>query len=146
MSSRAKLLFFGDFVSSKPLPDNFISEQLLHLIKSHDLTGCNIEAPLSGAGSAIRKAGPHLANNVDAVDDVLRAGVSILSLANNHIMDFGPEGLEKTLVHLKNASLVGAGMQLSTAYALRTIDVGAFKVGFLSYSEAQFGALVCPMK
>jgi poly-gamma-glutamate synthesis protein (capsule biosynthesis protein) len=142
MSSSVKLLFFGDFFSSKPLTDGFFSEQLIRLIENHDVVGCNIEAPLSGAGGKTRKAGPHLANNVSAVDSVLSTGMSVFSLANNHIMDFGPEGLEKTLKHLKGACLVGAGMQCSSAYALRTIDVDTFKVGFLSYSEAQFGALV----
>ncbi len=140
----SKILFFGDVViGSRPHNDLF-SPKLQNFIADHDLVGCNLEAPTSGSGAPIIKAGPHIANDPFVIPILRETGISVFNLANNHIFDFGPAGLEKTLSQLDGAYAIGAGMARDEAYALKCINLNSINVGLLSYSEAQFGALVNP--
>jgi len=65
-----------------------------------------------------------------------KAGFNLLSLANNHILDYGVNGMNDTLDALSkhNIDTVGVGNNLSEARAGTTIDTSNGKLGFLSYS------------
>lgn len=65
-----------------------------------------------------------------------RAGFNILSVANNHIMDFGSPGLECTLEVLREhgISAVGAGTNLAQARQPVVLQHGDLNVGFLAYA------------
>ncbi|MEN6337234.1 MAG: CapA family protein [Phycisphaerales bacterium] len=66
-----------------------------------------------------------------------QAGFNILSLANNHILDFGAVGLAQTCSALRAQGIpfVGAGDE-AAAGGHRIIEVRGLKVGFLAYGEA----------
>ncbi len=77
--------------------------------------------------------------NEPAVASALRtAGFDIVSLANNHTMDYGPQGLLDTLHALEQAGVVahGAGENLPAARKPALIGLSnGLKVGFLAYSN-----------
>jgi poly-gamma-glutamate capsule biosynthesis protein CapA/YwtB (metallophosphatase superfamily) len=64
------------------------------------------------------------------------AGIDIVQLANNHAMDFGPQGLLDTLAALDGACIahVGAGADWPAAIAPVVITVNGTRVGYLAYS------------
>ena len=64
-------------------------------------------------------------------------GVDIVTLANNHIMDHGPEGLADTLAILdaNNIAHVGAGMDLKEARRPAIMNIGGMKTAFLAYGN-----------
>lgn len=66
-----------------------------------------------------------------------RAGVRVVSLANNHVMDGGSAGLEQTIEACRNAGLevAGAGRNLLAARVPATLDVGGVTVRLLAYSS-----------
>lgn len=69
---------------------------------------------------------------------VLRsAGFGALSLANNHIMDFGWQGVEETLDLLSKAGIraFGAGLNLAAARAPLRIFADGVNVAFLGYTD-----------
>ncbi len=71
----------------------------------------NLESSLSDAGKPIKKRGPHLCSS-DLAMDVLRGiNVAAVTLANNHTMDYGGEGLLKSIKQLDKAEIkhLGAG-------------------------------------
>ncbi|MGH3145242.1 MAG: CapA family protein, partial [Rubrobacter sp.] len=64
-----------------------------------------------------------------------QAGMDGVTLGNNHILDAGTTGLEETMGHLDRAGIAyaGAGMDLAEAREPMVFDLGATKVGVLSY-------------
>jgi len=69
---------------------------------------------------------------------VLRAaGFGALSLANNHVMDFGWEGVEETIHVLSRAGIrtFGAGLNLAAARAPLRMSLAGMNVAFLGYSD-----------
>ncbi len=64
-------------------------------------------------------------------------GVDIVTLANNHILDFGPEGITDSIAALDGAGIlhVGAGEDLSGASRLETVEIRGKTVGFLGASR-----------
>lgn len=77
--------------------------------------------------------------NPPAVADALvTAGFDLVSLANNHSMDFGPAGLEDTLAALKRAGVHahGAGADLAAAREPVIIALpNGLTIAFLAYSN-----------
>jgi poly-gamma-glutamate synthesis protein (capsule biosynthesis protein) len=69
--------------------------------------------------------------------ELARTGINLVSQANNHALDFGPEGLKECLDALDHANIThaGAGTTLAEAHAPGTMDVAGHKthVALLSY-------------
>jgi poly-gamma-glutamate synthesis protein (capsule biosynthesis protein) len=76
----------------------------------------NLETPLTTRGARAEKAATHRAHP-DRVADVLAFGFDVVTLANNHMLDYGPAGLAQTLEVLAaaNVDAVGAGRNCSDA-------------------------------
>lgn len=69
--------------------------------------------------------------------ELARTGINLVSLANNHALDFGPEGLKECLKALdhSNITYAGAGATLAEARAPGRLELAGFKtrVSLLSY-------------
>jgi poly-gamma-glutamate capsule biosynthesis protein CapA/YwtB (metallophosphatase superfamily) len=63
------------------------------------------------------------------------AGVNVVSLANNHLVDCGREGVVETLETLRDVGIaaVGAGMNKRAAHEPVILPAGALRVGLLAY-------------
>ncbi len=66
----------------------------------------------------------------------IRDRIGYVSLANNHVMDFGFACLEETINYLKEngISWFGAGRNIKDAKKPLIVDVNGFKVGFIGFS------------
>ena len=64
-------------------------------------------------------------------------GIDIVTLANNHILDFGPYGITDSIAALNEAGIkyVGAGENLEEAKKLEIMEVGGKTIGFLGTSR-----------
>lgn len=83
-----------------------------------------------------RKAGPRVWNA-----EVLAGPRWAFTLANNHMMDFGLEGLEETQRRLRERGIpfVGAGMSLAKALRPMILEERGRRIGVLACAEHQFG-------
>lgn len=65
-----------------------------------------------------------------------KAGIDIVQLANNHAMDYGPQGLRDTLAALDagGISYVGAGPDYASAAAPLVIESQGIRVGYIAWS------------
>lgn len=113
---------------------------LLPDFRSADLVVANLECPLIRKRSPITKTGPVFGEDVACVNGIRAAGIDILSLANNHIMDHGAGGLESTVAACAAAgiSTVGAGPDLEAARRPLSVDVRGLRVGFVAMAEHEF--------
>ena len=73
--------------------------------------------------SPLKKSGGNLNAHPDSIRAVEEAGFKVVGLANNHIMDFGIEGLEKTIdACLKSGlTICGVGTNLEKAQSTRSL-------------------------
>jgi poly-gamma-glutamate capsule biosynthesis protein CapA/YwtB (metallophosphatase superfamily) len=64
-----------------------------------------------------------------------RAGINVVSLANNHLLDCGRAGVLETLEALEIAGIaaLGAGPNEQAAHAPRILEAGPYRVGLLGY-------------
>ena len=84
---------------------NFIEKKDYHsvfggfekLSQQADLAITNLECPLTHSNTKIEKTGPCIKSDPKAIDALKYADFNLVTLANNHIMDFGSEGLKSTL-------------------------------------------------
>ncbi|GHE46485.1 CapA family protein [Sphingobacterium griseoflavum] len=131
-----KLLFVGDVVlQSSPV----LSQDLQALIREQDICCCNVEAPLSGFGAAVKKTGPLINQLAQSAEWLQDFGFNMFAMANNHILDYGAEGLAHTRQAF-GANVIGAGSE-EEAYALLVKEVEGVRYGFVAYGENGFGAL-----
>ncbi len=67
------------------------------------------------------------------------AGIGLVSLANNHVLDAGEEGLADTLFLLDEWGVrhAGAGASLAAAQAPAIVDIGRTRIGMLSCCDHQ---------
>ncbi len=74
------------------------------------------------------------------VEGIRSAGIDVLGLANNHIMDHGAAGLEYTLRVCAEADIgtVGAGKNLAAARRMLIREVGGVRVGIIAMAEREF--------
>ncbi|HPS28418.1 MAG TPA: CapA family protein [Candidatus Paceibacterota bacterium] len=100
-----------------------------------DLVFGNLEGPIIEGreianGEMVFRMDPNL---VSVLSD---NNIGILSLANNHIPNFGEEGIKSTITKLgyQNIHTVGAG-QGEDAYKATIVNVKGIKIAFLAYSD-----------
>jgi poly-gamma-glutamate synthesis protein (capsule biosynthesis protein) len=117
-----------------------IFNNLLEEFHKADLTIANLECPLTDSDLPIEKLGPNLRAPARCVDGIKNAKINVLNLANNHIMDFGPQGLADTLSVCRDAGIetVGAGKNLQDARRILITRLGNIRVGFLGVAEHEF--------
>lgn len=120
-----KIIVAGDFCPRQRVADCFKRgdfENVLGAVKpviaSADYSIVNFECPVcKGEEKPIEKCGPNLCCSENGVKAAAWAGFKCLSLANNHFLDFGVEGVKNTLeaCHACDLDTVGAGLDLKTA-------------------------------
>ena len=101
-----------------------------------DLAVGNLEAPLSRSGVEFMYKKFRFRADPSCASALKRAGFSVLTLANNHIMDFGEPALLETIQHLGNNSILsaGAGRNLAAARQKALLTVKGARIAFVAYS------------
>jgi poly-gamma-glutamate synthesis protein (capsule biosynthesis protein) len=110
-------------------------------LRAADFALANLEAPFTDRGEQVKdkkftfRVPPKHARGLKA------SGFDILHLANNHILDFGPDGLFDTMATLDSLSLlyVGAGENIAAAFAPVIVEREnesneKLRFGFLGFS------------
>lgn len=139
-----KLLIAGDFYIS----DNFQGQDLvdisvIDLFLKADFRIVNQESPLTDNNSMqkILKTGSHLRSSaVTMLPYLKQLKVDMVTLGNNHIMDYGTKGLTDTFNTLQNNKIdyVGAGNNLQEAAKPFTLVKDGMKIAILNFAENEW--------
>jgi hypothetical protein len=103
-----------------------------------DLAFANLEMPV-GAPEWVRSGcSPEFWHERAVVEALGRAGVRLVSLGNNHAMDCGPRGLERSLESCREAGIqtIGAGRNLEEARKAARFAIGSTRVVAVAYSAS----------
>lgn len=105
-------------------------------LKRGDIAVGNLEAPIAGRGIEFTDKRFRFLASPQSAAAMKRAGFSVVTLANNHMMDFGEPALLETLHHLDQNGILhaGAGRSLSAARQQALLEARGAKVAFLAYS------------
>lgn len=105
-------------------------------LRSGDIAFGNLEGPIT-PGRQIKV--PEMVFRADPCMALAlkEAGFNMLSLANNHIPDFGRQGILDTIQYLDGAEIkyVGAGRNEGEAYAPKYLQVKGVKLAFLAFND-----------
>lgn len=108
------------------------------LFKKGDIVFGNLEQPITDRVESLD--GEHkyvLKSGTEAYSGIAFAGFNLLSLANNHMMDYYDNGLFDTMKILQEngVAFAGAGKNKEEARALAVININDLKVGLLAYTD-----------
>ncbi len=101
-----------------------------------DLAVANLETAITEGGEPAPK-GFNFRAPTSGLTAVQRAGIDVVSLANNHGMDYGPTGLEDTLAAAEQAGLplIGAGRDLDDAFAPFTATIRGREIAVIGATQ-----------
>jgi poly-gamma-glutamate synthesis protein (capsule biosynthesis protein) len=104
------------------------------LLRGADLVIGHLEIPHVQSGVVQTTDVPALPGPPTALDALADAGFGILTLAGNHVYDFGPEGMRETVRHCRERGMrtVGTGETIDEAFAPVIEDVAGTRVAVLS--------------
>jgi hypothetical protein len=113
---------------------------LQQFFDSADMSIVNLEVPLTDKSTKIIKSGENIKGTPETASALKKSGIKAVSLANNHMGDYGEDGVIDTLRHCQSAGLdcFGAGENLSEA-SKPYLFKGELTIGVLSYSDIEFG-------
>jgi poly-gamma-glutamate synthesis protein (capsule biosynthesis protein) len=125
--------------------NDLLGEELLSLWNSVEFRIFNLEAPLIDEEAPIDKCGPNLIAPVSAVKGIKELNPSLITLANNHILDQGEQGLKVTqdILNKNEMPFVGVGGNLNEASRPYIIKKNRLKIGIYACTEHEFSIATC---
>lgn len=106
-----------------------------------DLSVVNLAAPVPADVDPIDRTGPTKRTGPETPTLLREAGFNVATLANDHSMDYGERGLERTIAACHESSLLtcGAGEGLEGAMAPVYLTVEGTSVAVFDFCERGFG-------
>jgi poly-gamma-glutamate capsule biosynthesis protein CapA/YwtB (metallophosphatase superfamily) len=106
------------------------------LLKNADLTFGNLESMISKTGKKTLGKEVTFRADIDSVAGLSFAGIDIVSLANNHAIDFGDAALIETMDILAHNRIayIGAGANFAAAHRPARFNINTIEIAFLAYS------------
>jgi hypothetical protein len=130
------LAAFGDVMLERDDPTVWSS--VGRVLRSADIATGNLEGVLSTRGLAVADKDYTFRGPPQALARMRReAGVDVVSVANNHALDFGREAFLDTIANARRAGVetVGGGADLEAARAPVVLVRGGLRIAFLGYSD-----------
>lgn len=134
-------IFFGRVVGQVLLakPETDVFAEVRELLASADLRFGNLECQLSEQRGVTVHPENHLVftGPPSGADALARANFDVVSLANNHMWDFGKDALWQTFANLERVKIayVGAGRDRERAYGPVFIEREGFKLAFVAVTD-----------
>ncbi len=121
-----------------------VSAAVAELLAGFDLVVANLESPITAVSEPVVEKGTHLRSEPGSESLLSELSIEVVTLANNHMFDFGREGFASTARVLDTAGTdrVGAGFDLAAARRSLIREVGDQSVGFLAYSGADIETMI----
>jgi poly-gamma-glutamate capsule biosynthesis protein CapA/YwtB (metallophosphatase superfamily) len=143
----AELLFVGDamfdrgirYYASENGRNNFVFDKISEVLLSNDMVIANLEGPITNEKSVSANTPPGSTNNYFFTFDpswaetLYKQNIKLVNLGNNHILNFGKNGLDQTKKYLDKAGVDYFG---SPDYPKSTSsEIKGIKITFINYNE-----------
>ncbi len=106
------------------------------VLRSADFAAVNLETAVTGGGTPQPKT-YHFRAPAAAFTALRDAGIDLITMANNHVLDYGPAGLADTLAAARAARFpyVGIGVNAAAAWAPYLITIKGVKIAVIGVSQ-----------
>ncbi|HOT47346.1 MAG TPA: CapA family protein [Spirochaetota bacterium] len=144
LPARFSVLFAGDILlaneaeryietNGNDYPFYKIKNELL----KYDFIIANLETPITERGMPVNSKPYTFRINHDTAECLNDLKLDAVSIANNHLMDYGPEGMKDTLAHLKKINIrhAGGGDTLDEARRPVRLSYDGTDIIILAYNE-----------
>jgi poly-gamma-glutamate capsule biosynthesis protein CapA/YwtB (metallophosphatase superfamily) len=110
---------------------------LPYLGEAADITVANLECPLTDTGTHHPTKPIYFRGSPENVAGLVFAGIDVVTLANNHIIDYGLEGMQQTQAVLDSNAILysGAGANSYEAYLPLFVNKKGTSIAFLASSD-----------
>ena len=143
-----KVFVAGDFCPQNRVIEKFdqgdyefVLGDIKELISDADYSIINLECPVMRVeGRPIKKCGPNLKCSEKGLDAIKWVGFDGVSLANNHFLDYGEEGVEYTLEACKKYGIdvVGGGKNIQEASRILYKEFDGKTLAIINCCEHEF--------
>ena len=108
-------------------------------LRASDLRIANLECPLTRSESAVSKSGSVLKGVPAHIAGLTCVPFDIVTLANNHVFDYGPDAFRETadLLGAHGIRGLGAGLNREAAMAPLVVELGETRIALISFSEGE---------
>lgn len=112
---------------------DFILKNIMTELGGCDLLLGNLEGPLSHLST---KQDMRMCGLPEMALSLKNAGFDVLSVANNHVLDHGPDVFQETLYHCRRAGLMVCGLRGDGEYYSQPVitEKNGAKIGILAYN------------
>lgn len=133
----------GDFcITPGYLDKDLLTTGVKEALGNADINIVNLECPVINNNNTgkIIKHGPHLHTTEKIFDFLRQLEVTAITLANNHILDHGEQGVENTLAACKknNILAVGAGSNLKEAGTHIVLEKNNTRIAIVNFCENEW--------
>ena len=134
------ILYFTGDVTFSDYFENYVDKKIDYAFKNlkwfseADISMVNLENPLTSGGSPVEKKFNFRARP-EYADILTYGGVDIVTIANNHIYDYGDQGVYDTLNKLAEKSIhfIGAGRNINEARHPVIFYIKGFRIAYFAY-------------
>ena len=142
-----KLLFGADLVPTDKTESSIINRDfkkafgnIKDVVDKYDRLVVNLECALTETDKEIKKFGPGIKASPLVAPALKEFGVTDVMLANNHVFDFGIDGLKDTIKALDEAGLPysGIGENDEDSRKIYYIEEGGQKVAIVNVCEHEY--------
>ncbi|MBC8079899.1 MAG: CapA family protein [Gorillibacterium sp.] len=140
---RVQMTFVGDILLGSTVESLLASngydypyKQVLSYLQRPDLTIADLETSITTGGT--KQVKEYVFRSSPLVLPAFQAaGFDLVNLANNHSMDYGPDGLLDTFTHLEKQGIpyVGAGRNTEEAFSPVILEKKGMKIAFLGFTR-----------
>lgn len=111
--------------------------QVKDILSGADVTIGNLESAVGVSGSPIPGKTFTFRARPETLQGVANAGIDVVGLANNHVLDYGTKALGETLDNLDRYGIArtGAGRNVREAFTPVILERNGLKIGVLSFSR-----------
>ena len=113
-------------------------EKVKDELRSADYTVGNLESPAGVGGYKYAEKRVYFKANPKHLDALSDAGFDMVSLANNHALDYGPDVLKQTRDELdkRNIKYIGIRNDNKAHYVPKIVIINGLKIAFFGYCNA----------
>ncbi len=141
------LMFGGDVTLTDAYTDSVGSDRqwafaAMGETRQADVAMVNLEAPFTTAETPLPDKQFNFKVDPENVQVLKNGGIDLVTLANNHAMDYQAAGLDDTIKTLDQAGIrhVGAGRTIEEARRPEILDVKGQRIAYLGYYDGEFQA------
>ena len=135
MTNSVSIVLCGDTLPVRLHDVSPSAQEIFQLASQSDLSIGNFEIPLTDRGSPVQKL-LNIRAEPAVAQDVSQLGLDVVTIANNHAVDYGWDGIADTQRLLREVGIkvLGAGNNLDEASRPSFHYVGDIRVGIVAFS------------